>query len=136
MNSLHHSLTEYLKLRRAFGYKLDRIETRLRRFISFLDEKRTSRITTALALQFATEQSQRAQATSLGYLCAVRGFAQYLASFDSMVEVPPPGLLRPSLRGRLKSLAQVKDRVADRIVIDTMDGNNWWDKNVSERFAG
>jgi hypothetical protein len=40
------------------------------------------------------------------------------------------------LRGRLKSLAQVKDRVADRIVIDTMDGNNWWDKNVSERFAG
>jgi integrase len=97
MNSLHHALTEYLKLRRTFGYKLDRIETRLRRFISFLDAKRTSRITTALALQFATEQSQRAQATSIGYLCAVRGFAQYLASIDSRVEVPPPGLLRPSL---------------------------------------
>ena len=97
MNTLGHALTEYLKLRRAFGYKLERIETRLRRFISFLDEKRTSRITTALALQFATEQSQRTQATRIGYLCAVRGFAQYLASIDSMVEVPPPGLLRPSL---------------------------------------
>ena len=97
MNTLHQALTEYLKLRRAFGYKLDRLETRLRRFLSFLDGKGTSRITTAMALQFATEQSQRAQATKIGYLCAVRGFAQYLASSDSTVEVPPPGLLRPAL---------------------------------------
>lgn len=97
MNSLRQSLTAYLKLRREFGYKLDRIETRLRRFLSFLGGKGTTRITTALALQFATEQEQRTQATKMGYLCAVRGFAQYLAGSDSSVEVPPPGLLRPSL---------------------------------------
>lgn len=96
MNSLTNALTEYLKLRREFGYKLDRIETRLRRFLSFLDRKGTSRITTALALQFATEQKPRAPATKIGYLCAVRGFARYLAGLDSSVEVPPPGLLRPA----------------------------------------
>jgi integrase/recombinase XerD len=97
MSSLHHALIEYLELRRAFGYKLERVGTRLRRFLSFLDEKGTSRITTALALEFATEQTQRAQATKIGYLCAVRGFAQYLGGSDSTVEVPPPGLLKRSL---------------------------------------
>ena len=51
MNTLHQALTEYLKLRRAFGYKLDRLETRLRRFLSFLDGKGTSRITTAMAVR-------------------------------------------------------------------------------------
>ncbi|MGH7960146.1 MAG: tyrosine-type recombinase/integrase [Opitutaceae bacterium] len=97
MKSLPNALAEYLELRREFGYKPDRIETRLRRFLSFWDEKGTSRITTALALQFATEPAPRAQATKTGYLCAVRGFVRYLAGIDSTVEVPPPGLLRPSL---------------------------------------
>ena len=77
MNSLTNALTEYLKLRRDFGYKLDRLETRLRRFLSFLDEKGTSHITTALALQFATEQKQWAPRTKIGYLCAVRCMARY-----------------------------------------------------------
>jgi integrase len=80
-----------------FGYKLDRLETRLRRFLSYLDEKGTSHITTALALEFATEQKQWAPRTKIGYLCAVRGFAQYLAGMDSTIEVPPPGLFKPSL---------------------------------------
>jgi integrase/recombinase XerD len=97
MNSLSNALTEYLKLRRDFGYKLDRLETRLRRFLSFLDEKGTSHITTALALQFATEQKQWAPRTKIGYLCAVRGFAQYLAGMDPTIEVPPPGLFKPAL---------------------------------------
>ena len=97
MNPLTNALTEYLKLRRDFGYKLDRLETRLRRFLSFLEEKGTSRITLAVALQFATEQKPWAPRTKIGYLCAVRGFAQYLAGMDATVEVPPPGLFRPSL---------------------------------------
>ena len=97
MNSLTNALTEYLNLRRDFGYKLDRLETRLRRFLSFLDEKGTSHITTALALQFATEQKQWAPRTKIGYLCAVRGFAQYLAGMDATIEVPPPGLFKPAL---------------------------------------
>lgn len=49
MKSLRKTLVEYLELRRGLGFKLDRIETRLGQFLSFMDERRTSRITTDLA---------------------------------------------------------------------------------------
>jgi len=95
MSALSDALDEYLQLRRSLGFKLDRDEGRLRGFLSFLAGRGTSRITTALALQYATEQEPRTSQTKRGYLCAVRGFAQYLAGMDPSVEVPPPGLLGP-----------------------------------------
>ena len=97
MSALRQALDSYLELRRALGFKLERYATRLLRFISFLAGKSARRITTALALEFACQQAQRAPGTKKGYLCAVRGFARYLSGTDPAVEVPPPGLLGPCL---------------------------------------
>lgn len=93
MKSLRKTVVEYLELRRGLGFKLDRIETRLGQFLSFMDERRTSRITTDLALEFATQDSRLSPATISDRLSAVRGFARYRRGIDSTTEIPPLGLL-------------------------------------------
>jgi hypothetical protein len=55
VSKLGKAVAHYLELRRALGFKLGRTETRLRQFVAFMEGKRTIRITTSLALEFATE---------------------------------------------------------------------------------
>ena len=93
MKSLRKTVSEYLELRRGLGFKLDRIETRLGQFLSFMEARRTSRITTDLALEFATEDSQLSPSTISDRLSAVRGFARHLRGIDPTAEIPPLGLL-------------------------------------------
>ena len=61
MKSLRKTVDEYLKLRRGLGFKLDRIETRLGQFLLFIEERRTSRTTTDLTLEFATQDPRLAR---------------------------------------------------------------------------
>jgi len=89
----HIMLGEYLELRRSLGFKLKREESQLRGFVAFLEKKKASRITGALAAQFAGELEGRALATKKNYLCAIRGFAHYLAGMGFPAEAPPFGLL-------------------------------------------
>ena len=93
MSALENALREYLALRRGLGLKLDRNETRLREFLSFLSEQKTTRITTRLALQFATRDSRLSERTNAMRLSAVRGFARYHAGNDPTTEIPPFDLL-------------------------------------------
>jgi integrase/recombinase XerD len=58
-----------------------------------MEGKRTIRITTSLALEFATEASQLDSRTKAHRLSAVRGRARHLAATDPMIEIPPFGLL-------------------------------------------
>lgn len=93
MNALTKSLTEYLTLRRALGFTLERVETNLRHFLALLARRRVESITTALALEFAAQPHHRAASTQAGCLSAVRGFARYLAASDPRTAIPPVGLL-------------------------------------------
>jgi integrase len=93
VSKLGKSVAHYLALRRALGFKLGRTETRLRQFLAFMEGKRTTRITTALALEFATEASQLDPKTKAHRLSAVRGFARHLGATDPTMEIPPLGLL-------------------------------------------
>jgi len=93
MSPLHRAVTDYLELRRGLGFKLDRNETRLRMFLSFLEERKTTQITTKLALQFATHDPRLTQRTMAMRLSAVRGFARYQAGNDPTTEVPALDLL-------------------------------------------
>ena len=63
MNNLRTALDNYLTLRRGLGFKLERIETHLRKFVGFMANRRTTRITTALALEFAVEAAELAPCT-------------------------------------------------------------------------
>jgi integrase len=98
MKTFKRHLRDYLELRRALGFDLGRVESRLKHFLEFMKTKRTRQITTALALEFALRSDHRAPATQAGCLSAIRGFAQYLSGIDPKTEIPPTGLLRTGHR--------------------------------------
>lgn len=92
MTGLHDTLADYLAVRRALGFKLERSGLLLADFLRFMDREGASTITTALAVAWATDVRGGAnwRADRLG---VVRGFAQHLQAIDPTTEVPPPDLL-------------------------------------------
>jgi len=58
MSKLRIALDEYLKVRRALGYKLLATGNLLRRFADFADREGADFITTELALKWAVHPSQ------------------------------------------------------------------------------
>jgi integrase/recombinase XerD len=61
-----------------------------------MEDKRTTRITTTLALEFATEASQLDPRTWANRLSVVRGLARHITATDPTIEIPPFGLLPTS----------------------------------------
>lgn len=93
MSKLRDAIADYLRLRRALGFKLAAHGRLLTSFADYLDQAGVPTITTAAALAWAT-QPQGAQPTQWkARLCVVRGFARYLATLDPLAEVPPTDLL-------------------------------------------
>jgi integrase/recombinase XerD len=93
MNSLYQAVDDYLELRRALGFKLRDYEVCLRELVSFLESKGSSRITTKLAVEFATQRESQRPVSWARQLGIVRGFALYLAGTDPTTEVPQKGQL-------------------------------------------
>ena len=93
MNPLYQAVDDYLELRRALGFKLRDYHVCLRELVSFLESKGSPRITTKLALEFATQRKQQKPVTWALQLCIVRGFALYRAGTDPTTEIPPQGVL-------------------------------------------
>ena len=56
MNPLHKAVDDYLELRRGLGFKLREYGVCLRELVSFLESKGSFRITSKLALEFATQR--------------------------------------------------------------------------------
>jgi integrase len=101
MKTLRHGIRDYLELRRGLGFKLVVDERHLCAFALFLEQRKTSRITTQLALEFATERQHLDCGSWVQRMCAVRAFAQYWKGLDPTGEIPPAGLLRcPKKRAR------------------------------------
>ena len=57
MNPLTKAVRDYLALRRGLGFKLVRHEAGLQEFVSFLARKRSSHITVAVSLEWATRHA-------------------------------------------------------------------------------
>jgi integrase len=93
MIALRPALTDYLTMRRALGYKLQRAEKLLTQFIEFVEARGSERVTPDLALAWATLPAQGAMEWWSGRLTVVRGFATYLRTIDPATEVPPTELL-------------------------------------------
>ena len=98
MSVLHDHLADYLRVRRALGFRLERDEYELGRFIDHLDARAIETITVQDALAWAT-RSPRATVSHPMRLREIRGFTRYLRSIDVAVEVPAPDLL-PARRRR------------------------------------
>lgn len=93
MSDLHAAAHDYLALRRAVGFKLDRHDQFLEKFIGFVEASGASTITTDLALAWATSPLGADSWWWQQRLAVVRGFARYLQGIDPETEVPPTGLI-------------------------------------------
>jgi integrase/recombinase XerD len=89
---LRERAEEYLRLRRALGFKLEREGRMLTAFAGYLEHQGTATVTAEHAVTWA----QLPQGVHPGLwaqrLIAVRGFAAWLRTIDPATEVPPKGV--------------------------------------------
>ncbi len=93
MTDIRAALGDYLIVRRALGHKLAGAEYLLGQFLAFLDQRGAARVTTDLAVAWATLPAGASAAYRAQRLSAVRCFASWLQTMDPSTEVPPAGIL-------------------------------------------
>jgi integrase len=93
MRSLREGAEDYLALRRGLGFKLKRPARFVRNFVESLEKRGETRITTQLALEWATQPQHLQPSEWAARLSGVRAFARYWSSIDVATEIPPEGLL-------------------------------------------
>jgi integrase/recombinase XerD len=99
MNTLNTHVDDYLRLRRALGFKLECEGRWLAELAAYVDAAGAGTLTSELAIAWA---SQRASAGPNGWakrLGVARKFATYLQTILPSTEVPPPGVF-PARRHR------------------------------------
>jgi integrase/recombinase XerD len=98
MSALRVAAEEYLLIRRAVGFKLVRAEGLLFSFVGFADAEAATRVTSELALRWATLPAGASPSWLNSRLSVVRCFARHLSAVDPSTEVPPQDLL-PRVQG-------------------------------------
>lgn len=93
MNTLRQAVQEYLKMRRDLGFKLREAGKSLLDFTAFMRRRRSTYITSELALAWAQQPSNVQPSHWARRLSFVRGFARYRSATDPRTQVPPQGLL-------------------------------------------
>ena len=99
MSELSGHVRDYLRLRRALGFKLERAGRLLPQLVAYLEAAGAATVTSELAIAWArlpghTQPNHWAQR-----LAVARGFARYLQALDPATEVPPAGVF-PTRRHR------------------------------------
>src|SRR5215469_16690441 len=82
MTRLREAVREYLNMRRSLGFKLQETGRLLLSFVKFLEEYRSSTITTRLALAWAQQPSRVQPAEWAHRLSVVRTFARHRSAAE------------------------------------------------------
>jgi integrase/recombinase XerD len=99
MSELSQHVRDYLRLRRALGFKLERAGRLLPQLVAYLEAAGAATVTSELAIAWA-RLPQRAHPNHWAQRLAIaRGFARYLQALDPATEVPPAGVF-PTRRHR------------------------------------
>jgi integrase/recombinase XerD len=93
MSPLSEALADYLRIRRALGFNLERAERLLGQFLAYLHDRDVEVVTVEDALAWAMLPTDATPRWWAHRLSTVRRFAVHLHALDARVEVPPPGLL-------------------------------------------
>jgi integrase len=91
--TLRCRLGEYLALRRALGFRLVEAEALLTGFVTFLEQRGATVITTSLAVEWATQPRHTQPGWWAYRLSAARLFAEHVRGVDPRTEVPARDLL-------------------------------------------
>jgi integrase len=92
MSDLRAAAHDYLAVRRRLGFELKYAGALLEGYVDFMDRAGAERVTTKLALMWATSVQAHPHRWRRR-LGVVRGFARYMSTIDSATEVPPEDLL-------------------------------------------
>jgi integrase/recombinase XerD len=111
MSPLQRASEEYLALRRAMGFKLERHGQLLEKLVAHLDAAGVQTVTTAAALEWAALPEGRPNEWAMR-LQVARAFARYLHGIDKRCEVPPTGLLTRDRRRLAPHLYSERDVTA------------------------
>ena len=98
MSNLRNSLVDYLSMRRALGYKMDKAERLLGQFVTFAEDRGDTHVRTETALAWADLPCGADVIWTSRRLADVRLFARHMQTLEPMTEVPPRDLL--PARGR------------------------------------
>jgi integrase/recombinase XerD len=90
VSALSGQVVEYLRLRRALGFKLKREGRMLPQFVSWLDAAGAQTITVELAVAWARLPEGVQPIEWARRLGVVRGFARWLHTIDPATQIPPP----------------------------------------------
>jgi integrase/recombinase XerD len=93
MSSLRDVAEDYLRMRRALGYKLEIQGLLLGGFVSYLEGVDATTVTIENAVAWATLPATADPSYWAGRLSVVRQFARHLQTLDPACEVPPAQLL-------------------------------------------
>jgi integrase/recombinase XerD len=111
VSALGQALEDYLRLRRALGFKLERHGRLLPSLVGHLESAGAATLTTELALTWATAVENKPDEWAIR-LSIARGFGIYLQSLDPDTEVPPADLL-PRKRRRADPYLYTEVEIAD-----------------------
>ncbi len=100
MTPLGHAANDYLRIRRALGFKLVEEARLLRSFVAYMDAAGAETITVERALGWATLPISATAVHRAKRLRAVRGFARYLKTIDPATELLATDLLPAGGRPR------------------------------------
>lgn len=100
MRPLDQAVADYLAVRRAMGYTLERTEKLLGQFVDYLDGAGLHTLTVEAAVAWATLPVDVGTNWHAHRLSVVRGFPAWLSTIDDAVEVPPSDLLPSRSRRR------------------------------------
>lgn len=99
MSTLSAHVEDYLRLRRALGYKLERAGHLLPKLVAFLEAAGSPTLTSELAISWARLPAQASPNHWAARLTIARGFARYLQTIEPATELPPAGVF-PARRHR------------------------------------
>ena len=99
MNALEGHVNDYLRMRRALGFKLEREAQLLGQFVTYTVAAGAATVTSELAIAWAGEPVGVQPNQWAKRLGVVRKFAAYLHTVDPETQVPPAGVF-PARRHR------------------------------------
>jgi integrase/recombinase XerD len=110
VSALRGHVADYLRLRRALGFRLEREERLLGQFCSYLEAAGAATVTSSLAIGWARQPAGAQPAQWAKRLGVIRRFAAWLSALDPAAEIPPPGVF-PARRNRPAPYLWTEDQV-------------------------
>jgi integrase len=112
MTTLEQHAADYLRIRRALGFKLERPEKLLAQYLAYLEATGQNRVTVENALEWTRLPEGGSGSWWAFRLSTVRCFAVYLHALDPAHEIPPADVLARRVRRAVPYLYTEQEIIA------------------------